>query len=193
MADGPRQSLMASLSQVQLSPSDQCSYLYLEEQHRRFTLPSLEMFRNVLEVRLPFADPEFLRELFATSSALRAGTDIHRALIRKDLARIRNSNTGAAADAGPLAEAVLDKFNTLFKRLNVRGYRHYHNFDVWMKQQLLSSVESVLLDPVTLGRGMLRESTLRRLMQDTRSGAADHGYLFQILLIVELWQRENLQ
>jgi hypothetical protein len=45
----------------------------------------------VLEVRLPFADPEFLRELFATSSALRAGTDIHRALIREDLARIRDA------------------------------------------------------------------------------------------------------
>ena len=192
MADGPRQSLMESMADVPLPPSELCSYLYLQEHHRRFTIPSLEMFRDVVEVRLPFADTEFLQVLFATSGALRAGTDIHRALIRKELARVRNSNTGAAADAGALMELVLDKFNTLFRRLNVYGYRHYHNFDAWMKQQLLESVESVLLDPITLGRGMLREATLRRLIQETRSGTADHGYLFQVLLLVELWQRENL-
>jgi asparagine synthase (glutamine-hydrolysing) len=193
MEGGPRRSITESLADVPLSPPDLCSYLYLEEQHRRFTVPSLEMFRNVLEVRLPFADEAFLEDLFATSAALRAGTDIHRTVMRKELARVRNSNTGAAADAGPLTEAVLDKFNSLFKKLNVYGYRHYHNFDAWMKQQLLASVESVLLDPVTLGRGMLREATLRRLMTETKSGVADHGYLFQVLLIVELWQRENLQ
>jgi len=32
---------------------------------------------------------------------------------------------------------------------------------------------------------------LRRLIAATRDGTADHGYLFQVLLILELWQREN--
>jgi len=193
MDGAARQSLRESLDGLELHPAELCSYLYLQEQHRRFTVPSLELFRNTVEVRLPFADEDFLTDLFASPAALRSGTVIHKALIGGKLLRVRNSNTGAPAGASPLVESVLDKFNTIFKRLNVYGYRHYHNFDKWMKDQLLASVESVLLDPATIQRGMLHEPTLRRLIEATRSGAADHGYLFQVLLILELWQRENLQ
>jgi asparagine synthase (glutamine-hydrolysing) len=192
MKNGPQRSLADSIAKVPLSPVDLCSYLYLEEQHRRFTVPSLELFRNVLEVRLPFADEDFLRDLFATPSPLRDGTDIHRALIGTKLSKVRNSNTGVPLSAGPLVEKAFDKFNTLFKRLNVYGFRHYHNFDSWMKRQLLESVEAVLLDPSTLARGILREAALVRLLGETKTGAADHGYLFQVLLILELWQRECL-
>jgi asparagine synthase (glutamine-hydrolysing) len=192
MKNGPQRSLADSIAKVPLSPVDLCSYLYLEEQHRRFTVPSLELFRNVLEVRLPFADEDFLRDLFATPSSLRDGTDIHRALIGTKLSKVRNSNTGVPLSAGPLVEKAFDKFNTLFKRLNVYGFRHYHNFDSWMKRQLLESVEAVLLDPSTLARGILREAALVRLLGETKTGAADHGYLFQVLLILELWQRECL-
>jgi asparagine synthase (glutamine-hydrolysing) len=193
MRDGPRQSLDESIADARLSPPDLCSYLYLSEHHRRFTVASIELFRNLFEVRLPFADEEFLQALFALPAAWRTGTRIHRTLIAPHLLKVRNSNTGAPGNAGPLVETMLDKFNSLFKRLNVYGYRHYHNFDHWMKRQLLESVEAVLLNPATLERGMLRELTLRRLIGETRAGVADHGYLFQVLLILELWQRENLQ
>ena len=191
MEGGAERSLAESLDGLSLSPADACSYLYLEEQHRHFTVGSLEIFRNVLEVRLPFADEAFLEELLSLPVSLRSDTAIHRSLIQPRFLRVRNSNTGAPAGAGPRVEFVLDKFNTLFKRLNLYGYRHYHDFDAWMKAELLSSVEAVLLDPATLARGMLRESTLRRLIAATRDGTADHGYLFQVLLILELWQREN--
>jgi len=80
--------------------------------------------------------------------------------------------------------------NSLFKRLNVPGYRHYHAFDSWMQETLINSVEEVMLDPRTLGRGMYQEATLRKMMADTRAGRADYAYLFQILLILELWQGE---
>ena len=81
MNGGARQSLRDSLGGLDLKPNELCSYLYLQEQHRRFTVPSLEIFRNVLEVRLPFADEDFLTELFATPAELRNGTVIHKALI----------------------------------------------------------------------------------------------------------------
>ena len=80
--------------------------------------------------------------------------------------------------------------NSLFKRLNIYGYRHYHTFDRWMKQSLIAAVEEVLLDPQTLSRGLYRETGLRQLLSETRKGRADYAYLFQILLILELWQRE---
>jgi hypothetical protein len=61
-----------------------------------------------------------------------------------------------------------------------------------MQQQLFASVETVLLSPESLDRSILRESRLRQMVDDTRTGRADHSYLLQVLLILELWQRENL-
>jgi asparagine synthase (glutamine-hydrolysing) len=191
---GARQSLEEVLDNVPLAPANCCSYLYLTEHHRRFTVASLELFRNVLEVRLPFVDTEFLALLFRAPPRWREHTQIHRALIAANhaaLLRVRNSNTGAAADAGPLREAVLDKFNTLFKRWNVPGYRHYHNFDAWMQRMLIQSVEQVILAPEAVARGIFRETALRALVEQTRQGTIKGAYLLQVLLILELWQRAN--
>ena len=190
-----RRSLVGAVAGVPLAPADLCSYLYLTEIHRRFTLASLELFRHAVEIRLPFIDLAFLHVLFRGRARWRDDTTLHRAITaagNQKLLKVRNSNTGAPGDAGPLLEKALDKANTLFKRLNVRGYRHYHNFQAWMREQLLSSVETVLLSQQSLGRGVLRESGLRRLLDDTRHRRTDHSYLLQVLLLVELWQQENL-
>ena len=195
IAGGAQASMEESLAGVPLVPADLCSYLYLMEHHRRFTTASLELFRQVVEIRLPFIDLAFMRVLFKGRSQWRDDTRLHRALTSAGspkLLRVRNSNTGAPGNAGPLLEFGFDKMNTVFKRLNVPGYRHYHNFQAWMQQQLFASVETVLLSPESLDRGILRESGLRQLVDDTRTGRADHGYLLQVLLILELWQRENL-
>jgi asparagine synthase (glutamine-hydrolysing) len=195
MRDGACRSLEDAIQGAELPPVQLCSYLYLRELHRRFTIPSLELFRSRVEIRLPFLDEDFLHALLGTPAALRDGTAIHRAITRTNnpaLLRVRNSNTGAPANAGPIAEKIFDKFNTLFRRLNVPGYRHYHNFSDWMGRMLLTSVETVLLDPKSLRRGLWREQTLRRLIGDTRAGTADHAYLLQVLLLLELWQEQNL-
>jgi len=192
---GARTSLEEAVAQVPLAPPDLCSYLYLTEHHRRSTVPSLELFRQAVEVRTPFVDPRFLATLFRAPSAWRDGTQIHRALMStgsRRLMEVRNSNTGAPVDAGPAAEFALDKLNSLLRRLNVRGYRHYHNFHGWMRDQLLAAVEAVLLSSESLDRGIVRPEGVQELIERTRSGLVDHGYLLQVLLIIELWQRENL-
>jgi asparagine synthase (glutamine-hydrolysing) len=190
-----RLSLEDSIADVQLSLPDLCSYLYLTEHHRRFTGSSLELFRSMVEVRMPFVDEDFLELLFRSPARWREGTDIHRAVIGANcpaLLKVRNSNTGAPGSASPLVEKILDRMNSLFRRLNLYGYRHYHSFERWMKQLLLDSVEQVLLQPECLSKSMYREETLRRLIEEMRRGVADHAYLLQVLLILELWQRENL-
>jgi hypothetical protein len=194
MKDAPRQSLTESVGALPLRPADLCSYLYLNEHHRRFTVSSLELFRQAVEIRVPFVDPPFLTLLFRGNARWREDTTIHRTITagHPALLATRNSNTGARCDAGPVSEFVLDKFNVLLRRLNVHGYRHYHNFQAWMREQLLESVESVLLASRSLERGMLRGPALRRLLDETRQGRRDHSYLFQVLLILELWQRDNL-
>jgi asparagine synthase (glutamine-hydrolysing) len=193
--DGAQRSLEESLAGVEHSPANMASHLYLWEYQRRSAIASLEVFRTVVEVRLPFMDEEFLRVCFAGRSDWRDGTEIHRTVIGRlnpGLLRVRNSNTGAPAGAGPKLEAVLDKVNSVLRRLDVYGYRHYHNFGAWMSQQLVTAVESVLLSGDSLARGILRESGLRRLIEASKRGATEHSYLLQALLVLELWQQESL-
>jgi asparagine synthase (glutamine-hydrolysing) len=191
---GSADSFQSALAGTGLSPSDACSYLYLRELNRRFTVPSLELFRTRVDVRMPFVDWQFLRTLLAAPSAWRDTTEVHQALTAIGLPalnRVRNSNTGARANAAPLVEAVWDKFNTLFKRLDVRGFRHYHNFDGWMRSMLLETVEAELLEPSARIHAFVRHDALKRVLDETRNGTGDHAYLLQVLLILELWQREN--
>src|SRR5262249_27131424 len=100
---GARVSLEEALTGVSLAPADLCSYLYLMEQHRRYTTASLELFRQVVEVRLPFIDSALLRVLLRGRARWRDDTRLHRALTRAGSPRlltVRNSNTGAPGNAG---------------------------------------------------------------------------------------------
>jgi asparagine synthase (glutamine-hydrolysing) len=187
-------SLQQCLAGVPLAPADLCSYLYLKEYHRRVTVPSLEIFRNVAEVRLPLADVGFLRAVLHGRSQWRDGVAIHQALIRANgpqYLKVRNPNTGGPAGAGPRQEFLFDKLNSVLRRLNVYGYRHYHSFDGWMRRAFLDIVDQVVLDPETLARGVYRESAVRRMATEARSGVQIHDDLLQALVIVELWQRQS--
>ncbi len=191
---GAAESFESALKGTHLNPAQACTFLYLRELHRRFTVPSVELFRTRSEVRMPYVAPSFLQVLLRAPAAWRDSTVIHRRLIaagNSKLLKVRNSNTGAPADAGPNLEFVMDKVNTLLKRLNVPGYRHYHSFDAWMRQNLLESVEAELLAPAARVQAFVPRATLALLVDETRRAAADHSYLLQILLILELWQREN--
>jgi asparagine synthase (glutamine-hydrolysing) len=195
-----RRSLERSVDGVRLSPPDLCSYLYLKEYHRRVTVPSLEIFRTATEVRLPLADIDFVRAVLQGPARWRDGVKIHQMLIAANgpkYLRVRNPNTGAPAGAGPIREAIFDKVNTVLRRLNVHGYRHYHSFDGWMRRSLLDLVDRVLLESETLDRGVFRESALRRVIErarrsDTHHGATEHDDLLQALVTIELWQRQAI-
>jgi asparagine synthase (glutamine-hydrolysing) len=191
---GSADAFAEALRDTRLSPAEACSYLYLLALNRRFTVPSLELLRTRVEVRLPFLDAGFLRVLLAAPPEWRDSTEIHLALTAMGLPallRVRNSNTGAPANAGRVTEFVLDKMNTTLKRLNVRGYRHYHNFDDWMRRMLYRAVEAELLAPGARVHGFVQRPVLETLVRESREGAADRSYLLQVLLILELWQREN--
>jgi asparagine synthase (glutamine-hydrolysing) len=195
MTGAARASLEEVLLDVALPPLELCSYLYLREHHRRFTVPSLELLRHAVEVRLPFADEEFLEALLGGDPRWRESTDLHRAIIRTYdpwLLRVRDSNTGAPVDAGPVRALFSDKANSVFRRLNVWGYRHYHDFGAWMERSLAASVRSVLLAPRSLDRGILVREHVCKLLESVERGQRRYAYLLQVLLILELWQQEVL-
>ena len=62
---------------------------------------------------------------------------------------------------------MLDKLNTVLEMFNVYGYRHYHNFDEWMRISLLQSVESELAGEWARTRGIVDRATIVTLAQDT--------------------------
>jgi hypothetical protein len=182
------------LAGTTLTPAESCSYLYLHELHRRFTVPSLELFRTRVEVRMPYLDTGFLRTLLAAPAEWRDNTEIHQRITKRgspELLKVRNSNTGASADASPMTERVLDKLNSALKMFNVHGYRHYHNYDEWMRISLLQGVESELAGEWARTRGIIERSTIVALANDTVEGKHDRSYLLQTLLVLELWMREN--
>jgi asparagine synthase (glutamine-hydrolysing) len=191
----PRHTLQQAVGDAALAPADLCSYLYLHEYHRRVTVPSLDIFRHVVEVRVPLADPEFLRVVLQGRREWREGTEIHRALIgfnSRRLLRVRNPNTGARAGAGPGEEWVFDKLNSVLRRLNVYGYRHYHDFDGWMRRSFLDSIERVLLSKDALSRPHVHPDGVARLVAEAKQGMRTHDHVLQLLANVELWQQENL-
>jgi asparagine synthase (glutamine-hydrolysing) len=177
-----------------LTPPEACSYLYLEELHRRFTVPSLELFRTCVEVRLPFLDAGFLRVLLGAPAEWRDNTEIHQRITRSgfpELLKVRNSNTGAPIDASPTTERLLGKLNSALRMFNVHGYRHYHNYDEWMRRSLLEAVEQELSGDWARTRGFVDRNTIHTLVEGTRKGTHDRSYVLQALLVIELWMREN--
>jgi asparagine synthase (glutamine-hydrolysing) len=192
---GARRSLEESVRDVPLAPDDLCSYLYLHEHVRRSVVPSLELFHSRVPTALPFLDEDFLSVLFSAPAGWRDTPDLLTAVIREfrpSLLRIRNANTGAPVDAGPILLRFADAANQVFRHLNVRGYRHYHSFAEWMTRMLLPAAEALLLAPDRRSDGIFREETVCRMVDETRRGATRHAYLLQAMLILEIWQRDHL-
>ena len=192
-------SAAASLEQcvagVTLSPADLCSYVYLKEYHRRVTVPSLEIFRNVADVRLPLADVDFLTTVLQGPSRWRDGVAIHQSLIKAngpEYLRVRNPNTGAPRRRRAVAGVRPRQVEFRAAPSECMSYRHYHSFDGWMRRAFLQIVDQVVLDPATLARGVFREAAVRRMASEARTGVQRHDDLLQALVIVELWQRQAL-
>ncbi len=193
--DDARASVETALAGVDLSPADLCTYLYLHgstirDSPSRRSRCSGRWRRSGCRSPIPTSSNACSRDRRSGEAAR-----IHQALIRRinpAYLKVRNPNTGAPAGAGPLQEYVLDKVNSVLRRLNVYGYRHYHAFDGWMRKAFLDVVDTVLLVPAALERGIVREQALRRLVDEARQGTSDHDHVLQVLMIVELWQRENL-
>ena len=64
--------------------------------------------------------------------------------------------------------------------------------DRWFRGELNAELRAVLLDPVSLGRGMFRAEGVERLIAEHESGKKDHAYRLWALLMLELWHRTYL-
>ncbi len=59
----------------------------------------------------------------------------------------------------------------------------------WLAGPQLDTLEHMLLEPRTVGRGQLKAEAVKRLFAEQRAGHRDHGNRIWRLLTLELWQR----
>jgi asparagine synthase (glutamine-hydrolysing) len=64
--------------------------------------------------------------------------------------------------------------------------------DRWFRGELSEELKAVLLDPVSLNRGLFRPEAVSRLIDEHVSGRRDHAYKLWALLMLEMWFRKHL-
>jgi asparagine synthase (glutamine-hydrolysing) len=64
--------------------------------------------------------------------------------------------------------------------------------DRWFRGELKDELRSVLLDPVSLDRGLFRPEEIATLIDDHVQGRRDHAYRLWALLMLELWFRHHI-
>jgi asparagine synthase (glutamine-hydrolysing) len=106
------------------------------------------------------------------------------------LMRIPNSNTGAPLDAGPLRLFLTDKLTSLMKRLSVRGFRHYTEFQRWHREGFREHTRKIVFDERTAGRGIYDMDHLKTVFDLHAEGKKDYGHLLGTIVGLELWFRE---
>lgn len=195
MDGAARESLREAVAPVadRLAPADVCIYYYLTQWVRRQVVASLEIFRTQVDVRLPFLDGDFLSLLFRLPVRRRFAGEIQTLIVSRcapALVKIPNSNTGAPLDAGAARLFLTDKLNSLLKRLSIKGFRHYTEFQEWQRDYFRTNLEKILFDARTLDRGLYQPEGLRSVFDAHVSGARNHGHLLGTMVGLELWYRK---
>jgi asparagine synthase (glutamine-hydrolysing) len=195
MKEAPRTSIERSCAAAakNFAPADVCIYYYIKEHIRRQVVASLEIFRSQIDIRLPYVDADFIGKLLCLPVELRNSGEIHVALIKRcmpALMKIKNSNTGAPLDAGPLRLFITDKFNSLLKKMSVPGFRHYTEFQKWHRGGFRDTSKKIIFSEQTESRRMYKMDYLEKVFNLHVTGKRDYGHLLGTIVGLELWFRE---
>jgi asparagine synthase (glutamine-hydrolysing) len=194
MREAPLKSLQDSCLEVakKMAPADVCIYYYTMEHIRRQVVASLDIFRTETEIRMPYISEEYLRVLLQLPVGERYDGEIHHKLVKKcmpELMKIRNSNTGAPLDAGPARLFWADKFNSLMKKLNIYGYRHYTEFQKWHRKGFQESSRDIIFSDLTADRNLYNMDYMAQIFDLHVSGKRNYGHLLGTIVGLELWFR----
>lgn len=175
---------------ARLTPAEVLSLMYLHINEAGSVAAYRNSLRGYVDMAVPFADDEFLELVLGTRVAERRDSTIHHDLIGHffpTLLKTTNSNTGAPLDASRLRLYVADKFQAVMRRLNLPGFRHYHNVEKWIANSLRESVRTLLLEQRTLKRGIYEPDALKQVIdQSERPG---NSRLLARLVMIEMWFR----
>lgn len=166
--------------------------LFITQRLRRETVLSLNKFRSVAETRLPFFDNELMSLLLAAPPELKLGEKLQAGILKRyrpEFLGVVNANTGTKVGAGPLRRKCSSLMLRAAAKLGFPGYQPYERLGLWLRRELAGTVRGILLDPVTLDRGLYDSDGIRGVVENHLAGRRNHTFLLMSLMIFELGQR----
>lgn len=173
-------------------PAQRIWRLFVSQRLRRETVLSMNEFRSVVETRLPIQDNDLIALLLAAPVDLKLGEEIQSALLRRfrpEFLRVVNANTATRVGAGPWRRRLSTLALRVAAKLGLPGFLPYERLGIWLRCELRSVVETVLLDPRTLDRGLYDADGVRDLVDNHGEQGRNHTYAILALMIFELGQR----
>ena len=167
--------------------------LFVAERLRRETAPSLHLFRNYVETRVPLLDPDLVSTLCAAPVHLKVGDGLQAHILqrhRPEFCAVVNANTGAPMSA-PAWQAKLSHLRMrVLGRLGVSGYQPYERLGLWLGRELRPLVHGLLLSDRFLSRELFDRAHISQILEQHESRRRNHTYLIMALMILELSQRD---
>ncbi len=179
--------------------ADQRNYFDYYQRVPRMTIKGVEVARNRMIVRLPFAD----NDLVDFSLTIPPGLRYERRLVKNafirahpKLAQIPSTETGY-----PMmfcARDIIMRTNQFIRwHLQSAGLnwvsaqiqRPTKRYDLWMRTVLRNWIETTLLDGKMFERGYYEPGFIRQLVSDHMAGE-NHTVRLGALLAIELWHRQ---
>lgn len=168
--------------------------LFLSERLRRETAPSLQLFRNFVETRVPFLDPALVEPLLRAPVDLKVGDELQAYILRNhrpSFLDIVNANTGAPLSAGAWRSRAAYVRMKVLAKLGVAGYQPYERLGLWLARDLKPLVHRLLLSDAFFSRGIFEPAGIRALLEQHESRRRNHTYLIMALLIFEIAQGDR--
>ncbi|MFL5244268.1 MAG: asparagine synthetase B family protein [Gemmataceae bacterium] len=168
-------------------------HMFISQRLRRETAMSMMEFGSVVETRLPFLDNELVDALLAAPPGMKLSDTIQRHILTRRLPaflNVVNANTGARLGANRLERFLAKVRLKVFAKLGVKGYQPYERLGLWLRQDLRSVVERVLLSSRCLDRGIFNPDTVRSVVRQHFDNQRNHTFLLMAMMIFEAGQEE---
>ena len=183
---------LAPLETVQ-PPLQRLWHLFIRERLRRETGASLHMFRNFVEVRVPYMDTDLIDLILTLPPAIKLDATLQSHIlkrIRPEFLRVTNANTGTRMDASPLRARIGYLRMKVMAKLGAPGYQPYERLGLWLTTDLKPLLQRTILSEPFLARGIVDVDHIRRLVAQHESRERNHTYLLMALIILELAHQE---
>jgi len=197
----PRQSLRRALEQSRSTWwVDKDSYIDLYEEDRRFTALGVQLARSQAVVRTPLADKDLVRFALSVPPGYRVDRDYYKQAIVKSMPRL--AKIPYVATGRPVMEDCFRDWRWRtgeqlrwwlrdkgLSFIPTRTFRPYADHATWLRRELRTWVEQILLSPRALERGYFQPAYIHNLVAEHMAGC-DHTRRLGVLLTLELWHRQ---
>jgi asparagine synthase (glutamine-hydrolysing) len=165
--------------------------MFVAERLRRETMLSLQLFRNFVEVRVPFLEPRLVSALLAAPQRLKVGDDIQTHILgrRPEFLRVVNANTGARVGAGKALVRLSHFKLRVLAKLGVPGYQPYERLGSWLAHDLRPWLKRLLVDQEA-AVGLIEPPEWEGLIEQHASRSRNHTFLLMAGAILSSGRRQ---